>query len=128
MCVSALASVGLDPYVGFMHADRAGRESLALDMMEEFRGVMSDRFVLTLINNREIKPNDFERVENGTIYLTADGRKKVIGYWQTKKQDKILHPFLKEKIEWGLAPYSQALLLARFIRGDLNAYPPFFWK
>lgn len=128
MCGSALESVGLDPYVGFMHTDRPGRMSLALDLMEEFRSVMADRFVLTLINKRIVKKEGFIQKENGAVVLDDETRKTFLSAWQAKKQEMIKHPFLEEKIEWGMAPYVQALLLARYIRGDLDEYPPFFWK
>lgn len=127
-CTSALYQVGLDPYVGFLHTDRPGRTSLALDLMEEFRAVLADRLVLSLINNREIHPGDFLSKENGTVLLSDTGRKAVLSAWQKRKQESFMHPYLKEKIPWGLAPYVQALLLARFLRGDLDAYPPLFWK
>lgn len=127
-CASALEAVGLDAYVGFLHRDRPGRTSLALDMMEELRPCIADRFVLTMINNRMISGDDFERQENGAVWLTIDGRKKVQKEWQNHKQEVIIHPFLKEKIKWGLVPYVQALLLARYIRGDSDGYPPFLWK
>jgi CRISPR-associated protein Cas1 len=125
---SALSSVGLDPFVGFLHKDRPGRRSLALDLMEEFRAPLADRFVLTLINTRQIDGSSFDVQENGAVLLRDDARKDVLRAWQTRKQDMIVHPFLKEKIEWGLVPYAQSLLLARFLRGDLDAYPPFLWK
>ena len=128
MCGAALEAVGLDPYVGFFHTDRPGRMSLALDLMEEFRGVMADRFVLTLINKRVIKDKDFIRKENGAVILEDSGRKTFLKAWQEKKQEIIKHPFLDEKIEWGMAPYVQAMLLARYLRGDLDEYPPFMWK
>ena len=127
-CASALYQVGLDPYVGFLHKDRPGRTSLALDLMEEFRSILADRLVLTLINNREVRSDDFEKKENGAVLLSDKARKALLSAWQRKKQDTFLHPYLKEKIPWGLAPYVQALLLARFLRGDLDAYPPLFWK
>lgn len=128
MCTSALTSVGLDPYVGFMHTDRPGRRSLALDMVEEFRAPLCDRFVLTLINKRIITPKEFEKREDGAVMLTEDGRRTFINAWQKRKGDELRHPFLDEKLEWGMLPYSQALLLARYIRGDLDSYPPFMWK
>ncbi len=127
-CASALNSVGFDPYVGFLHRDRPGRTSLALDLMEEFRSVLADRFVLSLINNRQIGSNGFIKKENGAVIMTDDARKKFIGAWQQKKKETITHPFINEKVEWGAAPYIQALLLARYIRGDLDDYPPFLWK
>jgi len=125
---SALESVGLDPYVGFLHTDRPGRMSLALDLMEELRPVMADRFVLSLINKRIINGDGFKVRENGSVEMFDETKKTVITQWQNKKQEKISHPFLEEKIEWGLVPYVQALLLARTIRKDLDTYPPFMWK
>lgn len=128
MCVAALESVGLDPYAGFMHTDRPGRCSLALDLLEEFRAPYADRFVLSCINKRVVDPADFEEKENGAVLLNDTGRKKYLAAWQNKKAERLTHPYLQESIEWGLAPYVQALLLARYIRGDLDGYPPFFWK
>lgn len=128
MCASALEGVGLDSYVGFYHTDRPGRISLALDLMEELRSIMADRFVLTLINRKMITKNDFIRKENGAVILNDAGKKIVLSAWQTKKQDLIRHPFLEEKMEWGVVPHAQSLLLARYLRGDLEEYPPFFWK
>lgn len=128
MCSSALEAVGLDPYVGFMHTDRPGRRSLALDLVEEFRAPMCDRFVLSLINKRIITDSDFFKREDGAVMLTESGRKSFLGAWQKKKYDEITHPFLGEKVEWGMIPYVQAMLLARYIRGDLDCYPPFMWK
>ena len=125
---SALESVGLDPYVGFLHTDRPGRISLALDLMEEFRPIMVDRFVLSLINKRIVNKQGFIKRENKSIEMTDETRKIILTQWQQRRQEKIRHPFLEEQIEWGLAPYTQALLLARYIRGDLDAYPPFMWK
>ncbi len=127
-CANALESVGLDPYVGFMHRDRPGRRSLALDLMEELRPVLADRFVLTLVNMKIIKACHFDKQQDGAILLTDEGRKAFFAAWQTRKKETITHPFLGEKIEWGLVPYVQALLLARTIRGDLEEYPPFLWK
>lgn len=128
MCASALEVVGLDPYVGFLHKDRPGRMSLSLDLMEEFRAAYCDRFVLTIINKKIINDKDFIKKENGAVILTDDGRKKFLNQWQEKKGEIMTHPFLDEKIEWGMLPYTQALLLARTIRGDLDDYPPFLWK
>lgn len=125
---SALESVGLDPFVGFLHRDRPGRASLALDLMEELRGVYADRFVISLINKKIINHKGFYRKENGAVIMDDETRKKVLVEWQERKQDKIQHPYLNERISWGLVPYAQALLLARHIRGDLDEYPPFFWK
>ena len=127
-CASALESVGLDSYVGFLHRDRPGRSSLALDLMEELRPIMADRFVLTLINNRMVSPGDFEFRESGAVLLRDDARKTFIKAWHERKRETITHPYLKEKLQWGLVPYVQALLLARYLREDLDAYPPFLWK
>jgi CRISPR-associated protein Cas1 len=125
---SALESVGLDPYMGFLHRGRPGRASLALDLMEELRPSIADRFVLTLINRREVTEDDFVTKENGAVILKNDARQTVLRSWQTRKQETITHPFLNEKISWGLIPYAQALLMARYLRGDLDEYPPFMWK
>ncbi len=125
---SALETVGLDAYVGFLHRDRPGRVSLALDVMEDLRGVYADRFVLSLINKKIMTKADFFEKENGAVTMTDDGKKRFLQAWQQKKQEKITHPYLGEKISWGLVPYSQALLLARYLRGDMDGYPPFFWK
>lgn len=127
-CASALESVGLDSYVGFLHRDRPGRTSLALDLMEELRPCMADRFVLTLVNNRMMKPEDFQMQDSGAVLLTDEGRRKFLKIWQEKKREQLTHPFLEEKLQWGMIPYIQALLLARYIRGDLDGYPPFLWK
>lgn len=127
-CAAALESVGLDPYVGFLHRDRPGRLSLALDIMEELRPCMADRFILTLINSRMLTGADFEQAESGSVRMTEKGRRAFLNAWQEKKRETLTHPYLREKLPWGMAPYVQALLLARFIRGDLDAYPPFLWK
>lgn len=127
-CAAALESVGLDAYVGFLHTDRPGRASLALDLMEELRGPVADRLVLTLINNRMIRDKHFDRREDGSVFLNPDGRKILLTAWQNHKREEITHPYLKEKIAWGLVPYVQSLLLARYLRGDLDGYPPFLWK
>ncbi len=123
---SALETVGLDPYIGFYHTDRPGRTGLALDMMEELRAYMGDRFVLSVINNQEISIKDFITKENGAVLFTDDGFKKFIDLWNKRMQDTLKHPFLEETIEVGLLPYVQAMLLARCIRKDLEIYPPFF--
>ena len=112
-CASALESVGLDAYVGFLHRDRPGRQSLALDLMEELRPCMADRFVLTIINNRMIRPEDFQTQDSGAVLLTEEGRKKFLKAWQERKRDTLTHPYLSEKLSWGMIPYIQALLLAR---------------
>lgn len=127
-CAAALEGAGLDPYVGFLHRARPGRRSLALDLMEELRAVYADRFVLSCINQKVVNSRHFEKQENGAVLLTEDGRRTFLHAWQLKKREVITHPFLKEKINWGLVPHVQALLLARTLRGDLEIYPPFFWK
>ena len=127
-CASACEVVGLDPFVGFLHKDRPGRVSLALDLMEELRCVFADRFVLSLINKKIVNASGFSRKENGAVIMDDDTRKTVLSNWQARKQETITHPFLQEKVEWGLVPFVQALLLARYIRGDLDEYPPFLWK
>jgi len=125
---SALEAVGLDPYVGFLHTDRPGRVSLALDMIEELRPIFADRFVISLINKKVVNDNGFFKQENGAIYMDEKTRKDILRNWQERKQEKIRHPFLGDNVEWGLIPYVQSMLLARYIRGDLDAYPPFMWK
>lgn len=125
---AALETVGLDSYVGFLHRDRPGRVSLALDVMEELRSIFADRFVISLINKRIINGHGFDKQESGAIVMKDETKKEVLKNWQERKQEKIKHPFLEESIEWGLVPYVQAMLLARFIRGDLDGYPPFLWK
>lgn len=127
-CAGALEGVGLDSYVGFLHRDRPGRKSLSLDLMEEMRAVLVDRFVLTLINNRQIREEHFQTSESGAVEFTDAGRKKFITEWQEHKREQITHPYLLEKIRWGLVPHVQALLLARYLRGDMDGYPPFLWK
>lgn len=126
--VSALESVGLDPAVGFLHTDRPGRPSLALDMMEELRSPLTDRLALTLINRRQVQPSHFQQEDGGGTLLQEDGRKLVIAAWQMRKQEQMEHPFLKERISIGLVPYVQSLLLARHLRGGLDAYPSFLWR
>jgi CRISPR-associated protein Cas1 len=125
---SALETVGLDPYVGFLHQDRPGRPSLALDLMEELRPVLVDRLALSLVNRRQITGKGFTQKESGGILMDEDTRKVVLTAWQERKREEILHPYLKERVPFGLIPYIQAMLLARFLRGDLDAYPPFFWN
>ena len=125
---SALESTGLDPYVGYLHTDRPGRVSLSLDMVEEFRAILADRFILTLINKKVISGKNFTVKENGAVLMDDDLRKKVLTEWQNKKKETITHPYLKEKVEWGMVPYVQAMLLARYLRGDLDGYPVFLWK
>ena len=128
MCTSALESVGLDPYVGFFHTDRPGRCSLALDLLEEFRAPFVDRFVLTMINKKVVSESSFYCKENGAILLTDAARIEFLQQWQKKKAEEIMHPYLDEKVQWGMLPYVQAMLLAKYIRGDLDDYPPFIWK
>ncbi|MGN1133947.1 MAG: type I-C CRISPR-associated endonuclease Cas1c [Oscillospiraceae bacterium] len=128
MCTSALETVGLDPYVGFMHTERPGRRSLALDLIEELRALMCDRFVLMLINKRMVTANDFKKMENGPVVMSDNARKVFLSAWQKRKSTIITHPFLEEKVEWGMLPYIQSLLLSRYIRGDLDSYPVFMWK
>lgn len=125
---SALEGVGLDPRAGFLHTDRPGRRSLALDMVEELRSVFVDRTVLSAINRRVVAPSDFDVYQDGAVLLNEKGRKAFLEVWQSKKRDTIRHPYLDEKIEWGLVPHVQSLLLARYIRGDIDGYPPFLWK
>lgn len=125
---AALETVGLDPYVGFLHRDRPGRASLALDLMEELRPIMADRFVLSLINKREVNIRGFTQRENGAVVMDDKTRKELLGAWQNRKQEVVRHPFLEEKLPWGLLPYAQALLLARCLRGDLDAYPAYLWR
>ena len=122
---AALESVGLDPCVGFLHVDRPGRQSLALDMMEEFRPFLADRLVLSLINRKQISKDGFVRQPAGGIVMDDITRKEVITAWQKRKQEEIIHPFLEEKVPIGLLPYCQALLMARYLRGDLDNYPVF---
>ena len=125
---AALETVGLDPYVGYLHTERPGRASLSLDMVEELRAVLADRFVLTLINKKMIHGKQFKKKENGAVLMNDEARKMVLTEWQNRKKETIMHPFLKEKVEWGMVPYLQAMLLARYLRGDLDSYPPFLWK
>lgn len=125
---SALETVGLDPYVGFMHTDRPGRVSLALDLIEELRPVLADRFVLTMINRKMVTAKDFTKKEDGAVLMSDDARRNLLTEWQNKKKEVITHPYLGEKVEWGMIPYVQAMLLARYLRGDIDEYPPFFWK
>lgn len=127
-CVSALMGVGLDPYVGFLHQDRPGRPSLALDLLEEFRAPWADRFVLTLFNRKQFQSKDFIVEASGAVRLTDDARKKVLVAYQERKQEEIVHPYLDEKVPYGLLPHCQALLLARHLRGDTECYTPYLIK
>lgn len=124
---SALESVGLDPAAGYLHTLRPGRPSLALDIIEELRSPLCDRFVISILNLKQIKSKDFE-VGNGVYKLSDDARRLIIKEWQQRKKEIITHPFLKEKIPIGLIPYCQSMLLARYIRGDIDEYPPFIWR
>ncbi|MDI6776206.1 MAG: type I-C CRISPR-associated endonuclease Cas1c [Syntrophales bacterium] len=125
---SALETVGLDPAVGFLHRDRPGRPSLALDLMEEFRPFLADRLVLSLINLRQVQGKGFNKTDSGAVMMTDDTRKTVLIAYQERKQEEIQHPFLDEKVSIGLLFHMQALLMARYLRGDLDGYPPFIWK
>lgn len=124
----ALETVGLDPYVGYLHTERPGRASLSLDLVEELRAVLADRFVLSLINKKIVSKKNFSHKENGAVLMDDELRRKVLTEWQNKKKETITHPYLKEKVEWGMVPFVQAMLLARYLRGDLDGYPVFLWK
>ena len=125
---SALETVGLDPAVGFLHRDRPGRPSLALDLMEELRPVLADRLALSLVNRGQIKGKGFKTTETGAVVMDDETRKEVLVAYQKRKQEELQHPFINEKIALGLLPHVQALLLSRYVRGDLDGYPPYFWK
>ena len=125
---SALESVGLDPAVGFLHRDRPGRPGLALDLMEEFRPFIADRLTLSLINLSQVQKKGFKKSESGAVLMDDETRKSVLVAYQKRKQDEIMHPFIEEKVTIGLLFHMQALLLARYLRGDLDGYPPFIWK
>ncbi len=125
---AALETVGLDPYVGVLHTTRPGRVSLALDLIEELRPVLADRFVLSMINKRIVQPGDFLKKENGAVLMKDEARRRFLTEWQNRKKEQLTHPYLQEKVEWGMVPYVQAMLLARYLRGDLESYPPFLWK
>jgi CRISPR-associated protein Cas1 len=125
---SALESVGLDPAVGFLHRDRPGRPGLALDLMEEFRPFIADRLTLSLINLSQVQKKGFKKTESGAVLMDDETRKIVLVAYQKRKQDEIMHPFIEEKVTIGLLFHMQALLLARYLRGDLDGYPPFVWK
>ena len=126
-CRSALETVGLDPAAGYLHTLRPGRSSFALDLIEELRAPLCDRFVISLIHKGQLSQKDFIR-ETGAVMLNEKGRRAVIGAWRERKREEIMHPFLKEKISIGLIPYTQAMLFARVLRGDLDLYPPFVWR
>jgi CRISP-associated protein Cas1 len=125
---SALETVGLDPQVGFLHRDRPGRPSLALDLMEEFRPCLADRLVLSLINRDQLKPKDFQITESGAVLMREEARKTVISAWQERKKEELTHPFTGQKMPVGLLWHIQAQLLARYVRGDFDEYPPFIWR
>ena len=125
---SALETVGLDPCIGYLHTERPGRASLSLDLIEELRAVLADRFVLSLINKKIISGKNFDKKENGAVLMDDELRRTVLTEWQNKKKETLTHPYLKEKVEWGMVPYVQAMLLARYLRGDLDGYPVFLWK
>ena len=127
-CRGALEGVGLDPQIGFLHEVRSGRPGLALDLMEEFRSVLADRVALSLVNLRQVGPRDFRATESGAVEMKEEARKTVLQAWQKKKQEIVQHPFLEERTPIGLLPHLQALLLARYLRGDLDAYPPYILK
>ncbi len=125
---SALETVGLDPAVGFLHRDRPGRPGLALDLMEEFRSAIADRLVLSLINRKQVSPKGFTKTSGGAVTMDVDTRKLVIAEYQKRKQESILHHYIDESVQIGLLFFVQANLMARFIRGDIDGYPPFFWR
>jgi CRISPR-associated protein Cas1 len=124
---SALEGVGLDPARGFLHALRPGRPSLALDIMEEFRAPLCDRLALSMVNLRQLSPSHFKQ-DFSEVSINDEGKKIILTTWQKRKKDKIIHPYLSERIEIGLLPHAQALLMARYLRGDIEMYPPFYWK
>jgi CRISPR-associated protein Cas1 len=125
---AALEGVGLDPAVGYLHRDRPGRPGLALDLMEELRPYLADRLALSLVNRQQVRGKGFQKTESGGVMMNDETRKEVLVTYQKRKQEEIQHPFLGEKIALGLLPHVQALLLARYLRGDLDGYPPFFWR
>lgn len=125
---SALEAVGLDPAVGFLHRDRPGRPGLALDLMEEFRPFLADRMALSLVNLQQVKGKGFKKTETGAVMMDDETRKELLVRYQKRKQEEIQHPFIDEKVAVGLLPHVQAMLMARHLRGDIDGYPPFFWK
>lgn len=125
---AALESVGLDPQVGFLHVERPGRPSLALDLIEEFRPFLADRLALSLVNLRQLQGKDFERTDSGAVTMSDAARKELLTAYQKRKQEEIQHPFIDETVSIGLLFHVQALLMARHLRGDLDGYPPFIWK
>lgn len=125
---AALEGVGLDPAVGFLHRDRPGRPSLALDLVEELRPVIADRLAVSLINRKQIKAEGFRTTESGAVEMDDATRKEVLVAYQKRKQEEIVHPYLKEKLAFGIVPHAQAMLLSRYLRGDLDGYPSFLWR
>jgi CRISP-associated protein Cas1 len=125
---SACESVGLGAAVGFLHRDRPGRPGMALDLMEEFRPWLADRLVLSLINRRQVSPEDFKTLETGAVVMSDSARRTLLVAWQERKQEELLHPFIDDRVSLGILLHVQARLMARFLRGDLDAYPPFLWK
>lgn len=125
---SALEAVGLDPAVGFLHRDRPGRPGLALDLMEEFRPFLADRLVLSLINLRKVQKKGFIKTDSGAVFMDDETRKEVLVAYQNRKQEEITHPFLGEKVSIGILFHIQAMLFARYLRGDIDGYPPFIWR
>ena len=124
---SAMETVGLDPAAGYLHTLRPGRPSFALDLIEELRAPLCDRFVISLFNKGQLSASDFEKNQEA-VYLNERGRRTLLSAWQRRKQEEIIHPFLGEKVQIGMIPYAQAMLFARVLRGDLDAYPPFVWR
>jgi len=127
-CVASAEGVGLDPQIGFLHAVRPGRPALALDLMEEFRSILGDRIALTLINRQQITAKHFETRPGGSVYLNDNGRKEVVIAYQKRKQEEVMHPIIKSKVPLGLVPHTQARILARFLRQDIEEYLPFIYK
>ncbi len=125
---AALETVGLDPQMGFLHVDRPGRPSLALDLVEELRAPLVDRLALSLVNLRQVKAGGFTKKEGGGVLMDDETRKEVLTAWQKRKTEVVQHPFLEERVPYGLIPHVQATLLARHLRGDLDGYPPYFWN
>lgn len=127
-CRSGLEAVGLDPQLGFLHAVRPGRAALALDLQEEFRSVLADRFALTLINRGQLTARDFDEREGGAVMLNETGRRALVTAWQERKQEEITHPTLETKVPIATLPFIQARILARTLRGDLDGYLPYLAK
>jgi CRISP-associated protein Cas1 len=125
---AALEAVGLDPAVGYLHRDRPGRPSLGLDLVEELRPVVADRLALSLVNRRQVQASGFRKTEGGGVVMDDATRKEVLVAYQKRKQEEIMHPFLQERVSFGLTPHVQSMLLARFVRSDLDGYPSFLWK